>query len=117
MLYAYKHSYESCTYVHQFDSSLTNVPKKANNRIYQARFLETITTYANRGPIIYTDGSKSVSEDRVASTIYSPDLNVALKFKLSSRLQFSQPSLGLFFRRSILLKIDVVTRLPSVLTL
>ena len=82
MPYAYKHSYESYTYVHQFDNSLTNVPKKANNQIHQARFLETITTYANRGPIIYTDGSKSVSEDRVGSAIYSSDLNVLLKFKL-----------------------------------
>ncbi|KAG5321982.1 RNH1 Ribonuclease, partial [Acromyrmex heyeri] len=47
-----------------------------------SRRQQTITTYANRGPIIYTDGSKSVSEDRVGSAIYSSDLNVALKFKL-----------------------------------
>ena len=58
------------SYVHQFDNSLTNVPKKANIRIHQARFLETITTYADRGPLIYTDDSKSDSEDRV-SAIYS----------------------------------------------
>ncbi|XP_011049768.1 PREDICTED: uncharacterized protein LOC105143270 [Acromyrmex echinatior] len=36
----------------------------------------------NRGPIIYTDGSKTVRKDRVGFTIYSPDLNVAFKFKL-----------------------------------
>ena len=56
--------------------------RKRITEVYQARFLETIITYANRGPIIYTDGSKFVSEDRVGSAIYSPDLNVTLKFKL-----------------------------------
>ena len=57
---------------------MTSLSKHANNKVCQTRFRELSSTYISKGPLIFTDGSKSENE----ASVYSKALNYYIKDKL-----------------------------------
>ncbi|KYN16341.1 Ribonuclease H1 [Trachymyrmex cornetzi] len=81
---AYNFCLDSYTYVHPIDESMTSVPRDSSSLVFRTRFRELSTTYSAKGPLVFTDGSKSKDGGSVGAGVYSKDLNWIIKDKLPS---------------------------------
>ncbi|XP_018360118.1 PREDICTED: uncharacterized protein LOC108759265 [Trachymyrmex cornetzi] len=80
---AYNFCLDSYTYVHPIDESMTSMPRDSSSLVFRTRFRELSTTYSAKGPLVFTDSSKSEDGGSVgAGVYYSKDLNWIIKDKL-----------------------------------